>query len=100
MMNEDYLWNRIGQKIAEIEKLENALKAFRYQEIAPPELPAKIIPFETKNRRADFLDLVFCIRVICSNFDCLSGLLVSIFRQQNGNCERVAESNFAANYRK
>lgn len=52
-MNEDYLWNKTGEN-AEIEKLENALQAFRYQETAPPALPAKIIPFERKTSRGFF----------------------------------------------
>jgi hypothetical protein len=47
-MKENYLWDKTGGDI-EIERLENALKAFRYQEIAPPALPAKIIPFEKKS---------------------------------------------------
>ncbi len=52
-MKEDYLWNKTGSD-PEIEKLENALKAFRHTEIAPPELPAKIIPFEKKTSRRFF----------------------------------------------
>ena len=52
-MKEDYLWDKTGQD-PEIERLENALMAFRYQETAPPALPAKIIPFEKKNRWSFF----------------------------------------------
>jgi hypothetical protein len=52
-MKEDYLWDKTGQDF-EIERLENALMAFRYQETAPPALPAKIIPFEKKNRWSFF----------------------------------------------
>jgi hypothetical protein len=52
-MKEDYLWDKTGQDF-EIERLENALKAFRYQETAPPALPAKIIPFEKKSWRGFF----------------------------------------------
>jgi hypothetical protein len=48
-MKEDYLWDKMGED-PEIERLENALRVFRYQETAPPALPAKIIPFEKKNR--------------------------------------------------
>lgn len=47
-MKEDYLWDKTG-KDPEIEHLENALRAFRWQETAPPALPAKIIPFEAKS---------------------------------------------------
>ena len=49
-MKEDYLWNKTGSD-PEIERLENALKAFRYQQIAPPVLPAKVVPFERKSPR-------------------------------------------------
>ncbi len=52
-MKEDYLWDKTG-KNPEIENLENALKAFRYQETAPPEIPAKIIAFEPKHSRRFF----------------------------------------------
>ena len=52
-MKEDYLWDKTGEN-PEIERLENALKVFRYQEIAPPALPAKIIPFEKKSPRSFF----------------------------------------------
>lgn len=52
-MKEDYLWNKTGEN-ADIEKLEIALKAFRYQESAPPALPAKIVPFEKKSSRRFF----------------------------------------------
>ena len=47
-MNEEYLWDKTGED-AEIEQLENMLAAFRYQEIAPPALPAKILPFPPKS---------------------------------------------------
>ena len=83
-MKEDYLWNKTGED-AEIEKLENALKAFRYQEIAPPELPAKIIPFETKKRRGFFrLSFGFAafaaVLIVCLGF---------WFQTSNGNIEPV-----------
>ena len=52
-MKEDYLWNKTGND-PEIERLENALKAFRYEEAAPPALPSKIIPFERKTSRGFF----------------------------------------------
>ncbi len=69
-MKEDYLWNKTGND-PEIEKLENALKAFRYTEIAPPGLPAKIIPFEKKSPRGFSFRLSFAftslaaIAVVC-----------------------------------
>ncbi len=46
-MKHDYLWDKTGED-PEIERLENALAAFRYQETAPPELSAKVLPFPTK----------------------------------------------------
>ncbi|MEP7038022.1 MAG: hypothetical protein ABI891_06740 [Acidobacteriota bacterium] len=71
-MREDYLWNKTGSD-PEIEKLENALKAFRYQETAPPALPAKIIPFEKKTSRRFFrLSFAFAsfaaVLLICLGF--------------------------------
>lgn len=57
-MNEDYLWNKTG-KDAEIEKLENALKAFRYKETAPPELQAKRLVFEEKQTRRSWFPFIF-----------------------------------------
>ncbi|MDQ6788947.1 MAG: hypothetical protein M3033_19250 [Acidobacteriota bacterium] len=52
-MKEDYLWDKTG-KDPEIERLEIALQAFRYQETAPPALPAKVIPFKAKPARKIF----------------------------------------------
>ncbi len=53
MMNENYLWDKTGDD-AEIEKLENVLKVFRYRETAPPELPAKTIAFKPNASRRFF----------------------------------------------
>lgn len=55
-MKEDYLWDKTGED-ADIEQLENALAVFRYKETAPPELPAKVLPFrkeEPHERRRIF----------------------------------------------
>jgi len=52
-MKEDYLWDKTGED-PEIQRLENALRMFRYKETAPPVLPAKIIPFERKTPRKFF----------------------------------------------
>jgi len=60
-MKEDYLWNKMGED-PEIERLENALAVFRYQETAPPALPAKIIPFE-RNTPRGFFRLAFAFAV-------------------------------------
>jgi hypothetical protein len=47
MREENYLWDKTGEN-REIERLENALQAFRYTESEPPALPAKITAFEAK----------------------------------------------------
>ena len=52
-MEKDYLWDKTGAD-AEIERLENALQAFRYKETAPPVLPAKVLPFKKDERRKVF----------------------------------------------
>ncbi|HEX8566625.1 MAG TPA: hypothetical protein VF648_13345 [Pyrinomonadaceae bacterium] len=52
-MKQDYLWDKTGAD-PEIESLENALAVFRYKEIAPPALPAKIIPFKKESPRRSF----------------------------------------------
>ena len=55
-MNEDYLWDKTGDD-PEIERLENVLAAFRYQEAEAPVLPlANITPFveQTPRRRFAF----------------------------------------------
>lgn len=52
-MKEDYLWDKTGSD-AEIEKLENALQVFRYEESAPPIIPAKILPFKKESPRITF----------------------------------------------
>ena len=52
-MKEDYLWDKTGSD-AEIEKLENALQVFRYEESAPPIIPAKVLPFKKEAPRRIF----------------------------------------------
>jgi hypothetical protein len=47
-MNYEYLWNKTGRDV-EIEKLENALAAFRYREAAPP-VPAIVRKFAISSR--------------------------------------------------
>ncbi len=46
-MKEDYLWDKTGSD-PEIEKLETALRFFRYEETAAPVIPAKVLPFIKK----------------------------------------------------
>lgn len=57
-MNEEYLWNKTGED-AEIEKLENALKAFRYRETAPPAVRAEQLAFEERPPRRRWFPFVF-----------------------------------------
>lgn len=52
-MNEDYLWDKTGGD-PEIERLENALAAFRYRETAAPAVEAKVLPFKAKPARFQF----------------------------------------------
>lgn len=47
-MKEDYLWDKKGSD-AEIENLENALKAFRQKDLTPPELPTKTFVVDKTN---------------------------------------------------
>jgi hypothetical protein len=49
-MKEDYLWDKTGED-SEIEMLENALQAFRYQKTAPPAFRAKVLPFRKEPSR-------------------------------------------------
>ncbi len=46
-MKNDYLWDKKGND-AEVERLENALQAFRYQPTAPPIFPQKVLQIEEK----------------------------------------------------
>jgi len=52
-MKEEYLWDKTGED-AEIERLEKALRAFRFQETAPPELPQKVFTVEKEASRRFF----------------------------------------------
>lgn len=52
-MKEDYLWDKSGED-AGIERLENALKAFRYRETAPPALPVEVLAVEPAKPRRFF----------------------------------------------
>jgi hypothetical protein len=61
-MKEDYLWDKTGED-AGIQALENTLKAFRYTETAPPELPAKVFTVE-KPKRGRFFQFRFAFAAI------------------------------------
>jgi hypothetical protein len=71
-MKEDYLWDKTGAVDPEIERLENALRVFRYQETEPPALPAKIIPFERKAPPRSFFRLAFAFAA------CAAFLIISL----------------------
>ena len=74
MMNEDYLWDKTGED-PEIEKLENALAVFRYKETAPPELPAKVLPFKKKEAPRSFVRYAYaaaaCVAFVAISFGVL-----------------------------
>lgn len=68
-MKEDYLWDKTGGD-PEIERLENALAAYRFQENAPPSipsLPAKVLAFEQKPARR-YYKLAFAAAAACLVF--------------------------------
>ncbi len=52
-MNEEYLWDKTGGD-AEIEDLEDALKAFSYKQSAPPQLPGENLALVEKPWRSYF----------------------------------------------
>lgn len=65
-MNEDYIWDKTGSD-ARVEKLENALRVFRYTPTVPPELPAKVMALTEKPRPSFFrlgLALAFASAVV------------------------------------
>lgn len=60
-MKDDYLWDKTGGD-AEIERLELELAAFRYKELPPPELPAKVLPLPSRLPRKLFrFDFAFAL---------------------------------------
>lgn len=84
-MKEDYLWDKTGED-SEIERLENVLLMFRYQETEPPALPAKIIPFERKTPRS-FFRLAFALAA-CAAFVIVS---VGVWFQFSGKKIEIAK---------
>ena len=63
-MKEDYLWDKTGED-AEIERLENALMAFRYRETAPPVLPSQVFVVEKEKPRR-FFQIGFAFAALAS----------------------------------
>lgn len=84
MMNEDYLWDKTGED-PEIEKLENALAVFRYKETAPPELPAKVLPFKKKDAPRSFVRYAYAAAA-CALFAAISfGVLLHYSNNKTGD---------------
>jgi hypothetical protein len=87
-MKEDYLWDKTGTD-PEIEKLENALAVFRYRETAPPELPAKVLPFGEIKKKTPrrIVSFAFAAAAACLAFFIVS--LVVWFQFSRSNIEVV-----------
>jgi hypothetical protein len=79
-MNENYLWDKTGTD-AEIEDLENALQAFRYQETAAPRLPVKVAPLKRETNRRHFR-LAFAIAACLIFAVIFTGALFQILNNQ------------------
>ncbi|MET0753592.1 MAG: hypothetical protein ABWZ66_09470 [Pyrinomonadaceae bacterium] len=87
-MNEDYLWDKTGED-PEIEKLENALAVFRYKETAPPELPAKVLPFKKKETPRSFVRYAYAAAA-CALFAAISfGVLLHNSNNKIGEAAEV-----------
>lgn len=87
-MKEDYLWDKTGGD-PEIERLENALRAFSYKETAPPMLPslsAKVLPFKKEPARRIFP--LVCAAAACLAFLAVGlGILLPAFMSETTNQE-------------
>jgi hypothetical protein len=92
-MNEDYLWDKTGED-PEIENLENALAVFRYKETAPPELPAKVLPFKQKIAPRSFVRYAFAAAA-CVAFVAIS---LAIWLQISNNKAGEAAAEITAVY--
>jgi type III secretory pathway component EscV len=87
-MKEDYLWDKTGAVDPEIQRLENALTVFRYQETEPPALPAKIIPFERKTPRG-FFRLAFAFAACAA----LAIISLGVWLQISNNKVEIAKNS-------
>jgi hypothetical protein len=92
-MNEDYLWDKTGED-PEIEKLENALAVFRYKETAPPELPAKVLPFKQKDAPRSFVRYAYAAAA-CVAFAAIS---LGVWLQLSNNKTGEAAAEITAIY--
>ena len=86
MKHEDYLWDKTGEN-PEIEKLENQLQTFRYQETSAPRLSVKAAPMAEKRPRWSFrfaLAFATCAAVLVATF----GIWIQF---QSGDIETAAD---------
>jgi len=90
-MKDDYLWDKTGED-AEIQGLENALKAFRFQENAPPALPQKVFTLEKQTPRR-FFRFGFAFTAFAAAFVVFSLLWLQIGNDKIPAIESVAENN-------
>src|SRR4028118_2259390 len=90
-MNENYLWDKTGAD-AEIEDLENALQAFRYQETAAPRLPVKVVPVRNieHRRRVQFAFAVAACLIFAVVF---TGALFQISNNQTATETNLVQTN-------
>lgn len=87
-MENDYLWDKSGED-EEIERLENALKGFRYQPVSAPILPVKVLQIEQKPKFS-----FFNFRFAAAGFACLviTFIGLGIFLQSsNDKIEGIAD---------
>jgi hypothetical protein len=97
-MKEDYLWDKTGED-AEIQSLENALKAFRWQENAPPELPQKVFTIEKQMPRR-FFRFGFAFAAFAAAVVVLSVVWLQFSGSESPGAETVAETTAPASAEK
>lgn len=85
-MKEDYLWDKTGED-AEIQRLENALMAFRYAETAPPALPQKVFTVEKEKPRR-FFQLGFAFAAVAA----VAAIFFAVWFQMADNKLPVVET--------
>jgi hypothetical protein len=90
-MNENYLWDKTGAD-AEIEDLENALQAFRYQETAAPRLPIKVVPLRRETNRRH-LRLAFAVAACLTFAVIFTGVLFQILNNKTATEIHSAQIN-------
>lgn len=85
-MNEEYLWNKTGED-AEIEKLENALQKFRYQEKFAP----RVFVNDVKKQRFGFSFGKFFVPAAACLAFILLGLGLNSFIFKNAQNREISE---------